>query len=137
MIKKTIKYIDYNGNERSEDYYFNLSRAELVMKEASRPGGMIAYYERIVKAQDNVALMDCFKDLIHESVGEKSDDGKRFIKSEEIATAFEQSEAYSELIVELFSSAEVALAFVNGIFPKDVADQLPKDVDKLTQFPTE
>lgn len=131
MIKKTITYRDYNDEERMEDYYFNLSRAELVMMEASRPGGMRAYYERIVQAKDNVAIMECFKELIHNSIGHKSDDGKRFVKSEEFATAFEQSEAYSELIVELLSDAETALAFVNGIFPKSVSEKLAKEMPAI------
>lgn len=134
MLKKTITYTDYNGDERKEDYYFNLSRAELVMLESSKLGGMQAYYERISQAKDNVAIMEAFRDLIHMSVGEKSPDGKRFVKSEEFATAFEQTEAYSELIMELLSDAKVALAFVQGIMPASIAAQIGKDQLALLEF---
>lgn len=127
MLKKTIKFTDYNDEVRTEDYYFNLSRAELVMLETSKLGGMKAYYERISQAKDSVAIMEAFRDLIHMSVGEKSPDGKRFIKSEEIATAFEQSEAYSELIMELLSDPKVALAFMKGIMPASIAAEMDKD----------
>lgn len=127
MIKKTISYTDYNGDERKEDYYFNLSRAELIMLESSKLGGMQAYYDRISQAKDNVAIMEAFRDLIHMAVGEKSPDGKRFIKSEEFATAFEQSEAYSELVIELLSDAKGALAFVQGMMPASIAAQIEKD----------
>lgn len=127
MLKKTITYRDYNDEERTEDYYFNLSRAELVLMEASRTGGMMAYYQKIVQEKDRVAIMNCFKELIHMSIGRKSDDGKRFVKTEEFATAFEQSEAYSELIMELLSDAQRAAAFFTGIFPKDIADQIAKE----------
>lgn len=122
MLKKTITYRDYNDVERSEDYYFNISRAELVLMENSRAGGMKAYYERIVQAKDDVAIMECFKELIHMSIGVKSDDGKRFVKSEEIAAAFEQSEAYSELLMELFSDPEIALDFMAKIMPPKLAE---------------
>lgn len=134
MLKKTIKYTDYNDEVRVEDYYFNLSRAELVMLESSKLGGMKAYYERISQAKDNVAIMEAFRELIHMSVGEKSPDGKRFIKSEEIATAFEQSEAYSELIMELLSDAKIALAFVRGVMPASIVAEMGKNQDEMMKL---
>lgn len=135
MLKKTITYTDYNDEERTEDYYFNLSRAELVMMESSKLGGMRAYYERIIQAKDNVAIMECFRDLIHMAVGEKSPDGKRFIKSEEYATAFEQSEAYSELIIELLSNEKVALAFINGVLPSSIQKEMAKESERSAIAP--
>lgn len=136
MLKKTITYRDYNDVERSEDYYFNISRAELVLMENSRAGGMKAYYERIVQAKDDVAVMECFKELLHMSIGVKSDDGKRFIKSEEIATAFEQSEAYSELLMELFSDPDVALDFMAKIMPPNLAKEATADAKaKMSALP--
>lgn len=130
MLKKTIKYRDYNDVEREEDYYFNISRAELVLMENSRPGGMRNYYERISKARDDVAIMECFKDLLHMAIGVKSDDGKRFIKSEEIARDFEQSEAYSELLMELFSDPEVALDFMAKVMPAGIGEDAAKTARK-------
>lgn len=117
MLKKTITYTDYNGTERTEDFYFNLSKAELMEMEMSTTGGMIELIQRIVAAQDSPAIIKIFKDLIMKAYGEKSLDGKRFIKSEEISNAFAQTEAYSQLFMELATDADAAARFVNGIIP--------------------
>lgn len=117
MIKKTIKYTDYNGVEREEDFYFNLSKAEVTEMELSKEGGLGEYITRVVAAKDSQAIMSTFKELILKAYGVKSDDGKRFIKSNEISTAFSQTEAYSELFMELATNTESASAFVNGIMP--------------------
>lgn len=131
MLKKTIKYTDYDGNEREEDFYFNISKAELARMESSVLGGFKKYLEKITQAQDNVSIMKTFKELVHMSYGEKSADGRRFIKSEELSTSFEQTEAYSELIIELLSDDGVAAAkFVQGILPKDVLDAAELGLDK-------
>lgn len=127
MLKKTITYTDYNDVTRTEDYWFNLSRAELVLMDASHAGGMQTYFERISNEQDQIAIMNCFKDLIHMSVGRKSDDGKRFVKSEEYAVAFEQSEAYSELIMELLSNPSSAAKFFSEILPASLRQDVLKD----------
>lgn len=120
MLKKTITYTDYNGSERTEDFYFNLSKAEVMEMEMSTSGGLAEMITRIVAAQDAPAIIKIFKDLVLKAYGEKSPDGKRFIKSEEIATAFSQTEAYSQLFMELATDADAAAAFVNGIVPKDM-----------------
>lgn len=121
MIKKTITYTDYNGAERSEDFYFNLNKAEVMEMEMSTSGGLAEMITRVVKAQDQPAIIKIFKDLILKAYGEKSADGKRFVKSEEISTAFSQTEAYSQLFMELATDAEAAAKFVNGIVPADMA----------------
>lgn len=131
MLKKTITYTDYNGVQRTEDHYFNLSKAELTEMEVTTVGGFGEMLQSIVNAQDAPSLMKIFKDMILKSYGEKSPDGKRFIKSEELSTAFSQTEAYSELFMELMTSDGAAAAFVNGIVPKDIADAAAKEVDKL------
>ena len=120
MLKKSIKYIDYDGNEREEDFYFNLNKAEITEMELSKQGGLSEYIKRIVAAQDAPSLVELFKELICKSYGEKSLDGKRFVKSKELTEAFTQTEAYAELFVELASNAEEATKFVNGIMPKNV-----------------
>lgn len=126
MIKKTITYKDYNQVERTEDFYFNLSKAEVMEMEMSTSGGLAEMITRIVAAQDQPAIIKIFKDLILKAYGEKSPDGKRFIKSEELSTAFSQTEAYSQLFMELATDAEAASAFVNGIVPADMAKQAAK-----------
>lgn len=123
MIKKTITYTDYNGNERTEDHYFNLSKAEVMEMEMSTTGGLAEMIQRVVAAQDQPAIIKIFKDLILKAYGEKSADGKRFIKSSEISTAFSQTEAYSQLFMELATDADAAAKFVNGIVPADMADK--------------
>lgn len=120
MLKKTIKYTDYDGNEREEDFYFNLNKAEITEMELSKQGGLSEYIKRIVAAQDAPSLIELFKELICKSYGEKSLDGKRFVKNKELTEAFTQTEAYSELFVELASNAEEATKFVNGIMPKNM-----------------
>ena len=120
MLKKTIKYTDYDGNEREEDFYFNLNKAEVTEMELSKQGGLSEYIKRIVAAQDAPSLIELFKELICKSYGEKSLDGKRFVKSKELTEEFTQTEAYAELFVELASNAEEATKFVNGIMPNNM-----------------
>lgn len=118
MLKKQISYEDYDGNKRQEDFYFNLTKAEITEMELSIPGGLVNHINTITKAQDGTEIMKVFKDIILGSYGEKSPDGKRFIKSEELSTAFSQTEAYSILFMSLVTDAEAAAAFINGIVPQ-------------------
>lgn len=126
MLKKTISYVDYNGVSRKEDFYFNLSKAELMEMELMTPGGMSSMLTRMVDSRDDTEITKIFKDLILKSYGEKSPDGKYFNKSEEISKAFSQTEAYSELFVELASDSDKAAQFVNGIIPADLQNELTK-----------
>ena len=123
MLKKTITYTDYNGVERTEDKYFNLSQAEIMEMEMSTAGGLAEMIQGIVAAQDAPAIIKIFKELILKAYGEKSPDGKRFIKSEELSTAFSQTEAYTKLFMELATDADAAATFVNGIVPNDPIPQ--------------
>lgn len=123
MLKKTIKYTDYNGVERTEDFYFNLNKAEVMEMELSKNGGLSEYIKRITKSEDGPSLTKLFKEIICKSYGEKSLDGKRFIKNEELTDAFVQTEAYSELYMLLAYNAEEAAAFVQGIIPKNMNTQ--------------
>ena len=120
MLKKTITYVDYNGVERTEDFYFNLSKAEVTEMELSVEGGFSKMLEEIVKSNDNVRIIELFKQMVLKAYGEKSADGKRFIKSKEIAEAFSQTEAYSEIFMELALDEKAAAAFVNGIMPSNL-----------------
>jgi nitrogen regulatory protein PII len=117
MLKKTITYTDYDGNQRTEDFYFNLSKAEVTEMELSAQGGLSKMLEKIIASQDSKRIMEIFKDIILKAYGEKSGDGKRFIKNQELRDAFVQTEAYSELFMELATNADSAAAFINGIIP--------------------
>lgn len=118
MLKKTITYTDYNGNERTEDFYFNLTQAEVAEMEMSTSGGLSEMITRIVAAQDHPQIIKIFKDLILRAYGEKSPDGKRFVKSKELSDEFSQTEAYSQLFMELATDADAASKFVNAIVPE-------------------
>ena len=131
MLKKTVTYTDYNGVERTEDFHFNLTKAEIAEMEMSTAGGFAEMIQKVVAAQDAPAIIKVFKDLVLKAYGEKSPDGKRFIKSEELSTAFSQTEAYSQIFMELATNAEAAAAFVNGIIPSDLAEQAKKSMPEL------
>lgn len=118
MLKKTFTYTDYNGVERTETHYFNLSKAELVDMEATTPGSLSEKLKRIVDGADGPEIMKFFKELIFKSYGIKSDDGRRFMKSAEISEAFSQTEAYVQLYMELVTNPEAAADFANSIIPK-------------------
>ena len=130
MLKKTITYTDYNGTERTEGFYFNLTKAEILDMEMSEAGGLTAKLNRIIESKDSRELMRHFKYIIHKAYGEKSDDGRRFVKSDEISTGFEQTEAYEELFMELFSDATKAAEFVNGIVPQGIQTSGISIIDK-------
>ena len=124
MLKKTINYTNYNGEQKTKDCYFNLSKAEIAEMELEIPGGMAANLKQITEAKDTPSLVKIFKNLILRSYGVKSSDGERFIKNQQVREEFEQSEAYSELFMELATNADSASEFVNGIIPADLANKV-------------
>ena len=124
MLKKTITYIDYNDIERTEDFYFHLNKAEIAKMEMSINGGLAERIQRIVAAQDQAELIKIFEDMIQRAYGVKSLDGKKFEKSPEILADFVQTEAYSQLFMELATDADAAAKFINGIIPADMAKQV-------------
>ena len=121
MLKKTITYTDYNGVERTEDFYFNLSKSELAEMEFGVVGGFTAFINKMVSMQNTKELMAMFKELILKAYGEKSADGRQFMKSKEISEAFSQTEAYTELFFEMIN-ADKAAEFVNGILPAKLVE---------------
>ena len=124
MLKKIITYTDYNGVERTEPFYFNLSKAELMEMELGVTGGMTEMLDKIIAAKDAPSLMKTFKEMIMKAYGVKSDDGKRLIKSEELSIAFTQTEAYSVLFMELITDDKAAADFVNGIIPNEIQTEV-------------
>lgn len=118
MYKKTIKYTDYNGQEREEDFYFNLNKVELSDMDFSRVGGFKQFVDTIVMEKDVARIMELFKEIILKAYGKKSADGKRFIKSEELREEFQQTEAFVELYMELIQDPDAASDFINRIMPK-------------------
>ena len=127
MFKKTVTYEDYKGNTRTEDFYFNLNKAELVELELSTKGGLTVTMDRIIAAQDNPTLFKIFKDLVSKSYGVLSDDGRKFVKNQEVLDDFMQTEAYSIIFSELATNAEAAAEFFNNVIPQNLAKELAEE----------
>jgi len=115
MLKKTIKYEDFNGQMREETFYFNLSKAELMEMELSTQAGVEEMIKMLIATKDNAKIVQIFKDLILKSYGIKSEDGTRFIKSQELRDSFEQSNAYSELFMEILGNSDSQVNFINSV----------------------
>ena len=126
MTYEDITYTDYNGVERTERFYFNFNKAEIIEMETLTPGGMKSMIETAAKAKDASKLMMFFKDIIVKAYGKKSEDGRRFMKSKEISEEFMQTEAYNQLFTSLVTDADKAMNFINGIFPKDLVAEAQK-----------
>lgn len=137
MLKKIITYTDYNGVERTEPFYFNLSKAELMEMELGVTGGMTEMLDKIIAAKDAPSLMKTFKEMIMKSYGIKSDDGKRLIKSEELSIAFTQTEAYSVLFMELITDDKAAADFVNGIIPNEIQAEVAAQTENKDEVVTQ
>lgn len=123
MLKKTITYPDYNKMKRTEDFYFNLTQAELIEMEYTTTGGLSAMIDKLISAIDLPEIIKIFKELILKSYGVKSPDGRRFIKTPELAAEFSQTEAYSILFMELATDSKAASDFINGILPSPSSEQ--------------
>lgn len=130
MLKKTITYTDYDGVERKEEFYFNMNKAEILEMEMREVGGLKQILEKIIQTQDVPKIIHYFKQIILQAYGEKSADGRRFIKSEELTKAFSQTEAYSNLYIELATDAKVASDFINELFPAKVMDEIRESFEK-------
>lgn len=136
MLKKTIKYTDYNGVERNEDFYFNLTKAEIMEMQMGTTGGFADYIAALVKTQNMPEIVRIFKDIVLKAYGEKSQDGKRFIKTDDnghsLAKAFSETEAFSILYMELATDSKEAAKFINGIVPQDmeVSEEKQQEVMK-------
>lgn len=120
MLKKTITYEDFDGNQVTEDHFFHLSKADLVEMEVSQKGGMAAYLQTIIDSDDGNQIMAQFKSLILKSYGKRSDDGRRFTKNDQLRQEFESSEAYSTMFMELVTDAGAAAQFVEGVVPHNL-----------------
>ena len=124
MYKIREKYEDYDGNERVEEFYFNLTKAEITDMELTAEGGMSAMLNRIIAAKATSKLIAVFKDLILRSYGQKSPDGRRFIKSDELTKEFTETPAYSQIYLRLATDDKAATEFVNNVIPKDLQKEV-------------
>lgn len=123
MLKWTITYVDYDGDSHTEDFFFNLNKAEVIELNFSHQGGYKSYIDKVIAAKDTGEVIKAVKDIIKLAYGVKSPDGKRFIKSDAETEAFVQSEAYSELFMQLATDEQACIKFVTGILPKELREQ--------------
>jgi hypothetical protein len=122
MYKITESYVDYDGNERKEDFYFNFTEQEITRMQYTTEGGLAEMIKRIIEAKDTPRLIQIFEDLITKSYGQKSPDGRRFIKTPELTEEFKQTEAFSQIYMRLATDEKAATDFVNNVVPKKMAD---------------
>lgn len=128
MIKKTVTYTDFNGNERTEDFYFHLTEQELTEWELSVDGGLSGVLQRIINSLDNRKLIEIFKDLMIRSYGVKTPDGRGFIKNEQVLNEFTCTQAFSDIYMELATDDKAASEFVNGIMPASLVEKVNKEM---------
>lgn len=136
MYKIHEKYTDFNGTEREEDFYFNLMKSEIMELELGEVGGLSAMLRQVIATQDVPKIMSIFKKLVLQAYGEKSADGKRFVKNPELTEAFSQTEAYSQIFMRLATDSKAATEFVNHVVPSDLAEQAKKASESDLKFVT-
>jgi hypothetical protein len=126
MLKRDISYEDFDGEKVTSTFYFNLSKSEIIELEVGYKEGLQETLTRIVKTNDRKRLIEEFKKIILLSYGERSEDGKRFVKNDELREAFSQTAAYDALFIELATDDEAAAVFIRGVIPKDFAQEIDK-----------
>lgn len=132
MLKKTITFKDLDDKPVTEDFYFNLSKAEIAELQFSKEGGLLEFLQKIIAKNDAGEVITTFKEIVSQTVGKRSEDGRRFVKSKEITDEFLQSEAYSVLFMELLTNAGKAAEFIKGIVPADLAEGITDE--KIAQL---
>ena len=133
MLKKTITYTDYDGMERTEDFWFNLSKTELTKLDAELPGGVLGVLRKIIDKKDRKALVDFIETLILRSYGEKTLDGKSFVKTPDMAEEFMQTPAYDELFMSILSDTDSQTSFINGVIPQSMAKEIEQTDKKQVE----
>lgn len=131
MLKRTIKYEDFDGNEQEEVFYFNISKPELIEMEVEHPLGFTNWMEEVMRAKDNKVLMEQFKKIILMSYGEKSPDGRQFVKNDELRAKFENSAAYIALFTEFIMEKDALADFTIGILPRDMRGEIEAAATKV------
>lgn len=135
MLKRDVTYEDFDGEKATETFYFNLTKSEIVELEVAYDGGLQAALLRIVKTNDRKNLVAEFKRIILLSYGQKSEDGKRFIKSDELREAFSQTAAFDALFIELATNDDAAATFLKGIVPKEFSQEMDKQTPVIMPVP--
>lgn len=134
MLTKAITYTDYNGNKKTKNFYFNLTRTELAKMELSNKAGMEETIKQMINEDDREKIINLFETLVLGSVGEKSADGERFEKSEKIRQDFVNHPAYDILFMELISDSKSMADFINAILPTDIAEATKDNTKTINEI---
>ena len=137
MIKKTITFTDYNGESVTKDFWFHLTKAELLKMDFKTPGGLSGLIQKIINEKNTAQIVSLFEEIVLQAYGVKSDDGKRFIKNDQVRDEFTQSEAYSELFMELIGDEKAAAEFINGVIPADLVKEAQLAANNQSALPEE
>lgn len=141
MLSKTITYTDYDGVQRTETHYFNLNKAEITKMELSEAGGLQTRLRKIIDAKNVPEILSMFEEIIEMSYGVKSPDGRRLMKSPELFREFKETEAYSDLFMEITKDSEAAAVFVNALLPpeyvKAAQEEAHKSESNVTPIPAD
>lgn len=124
MLKKTITYNDLDNNEVTEDFYFNLTMAELTKMQLTAEGGMEAYLTKVIQSNSGADIIKAFDEILGMAYGRRSEDGKTFVKKPEYYEQFKGTEAYSQLFMELVTDADASARFMGGLVPANLAAQV-------------
>lgn len=135
MIKKTVTYHDYNGVQRTEDFYFDLSEDKIVEMAVSKDGGIEAFIKRILQTRDQQEIVRMFREYLRLTYGEKSDDGKYFVQNDEVFEKFKSTRAYEKIFMELAFNADAAAEFINKTIPGDLAKKVAQYRGETGQAP--
>lgn len=137
MLTKTFTFTDFNGEERTEQHQFNLTKTEIAKLELGTTGGLSEMIRRIIESKDTPEIIKIFEDIVLKSYGEKSADGRQFIKDEEKTKAFMQTPAYDQLFLELIGDANKAAQFIVGIVPNEIAKEIGSEVEEVVKSATQ
>lgn len=135
MYKITETFEDFNGNKRTEDFYFNFMESELTHMQFKTKGGLAGTINKIIATQDTPGLIDIFEELLQKSFGEKTADGRGFHKSPELLQSFMETEAYSQIYMRLATDNKAAQDFINNVVPKKMQDAAKQAQQDKTPIP--
>lgn len=136
MLRERIKFPDLNGKEVEEDFDFNITAAEVALMDVKYKGGLKEYFDKVLQANDRAAIVDLFNEILLMSVGRRSEDNRRFLKTDEIRNDFRFSGAYEHMFFKLMSDDAYAVHFVNNVFPKDAVEKMNSGMPISVNLPT-
>jgi hypothetical protein len=115
MFKHNIDYVDFNGTERNEDFYFHLSSVEVTRLEAEIGRDLNTHIKELTANQDMKTLLDFLERILLGAYGRKTSDGKSFIKNKDLRTEFEYSNAYAEIFEQMLTNPDLAKKFGEAV----------------------